>query len=210
VIYQSDPVHGTYPTSQWIDGEIIVDRYDVRLPLSFSDQPAGDYTLSLALETRQGDTVLGPVTLGDLVLLDTDRVFDVPEMDQLQSAVFADQIELLGYDLDLTDARPGGEVRLILYWRALTEMRSSLSVFTHILGSDGQILAQKDNVPVNGTYPTTLWLSGEVVTDKYRISLKDDLSIGEYPIEVGFYDPDSGLRLDGSVRLGSTVWISPE
>jgi hypothetical protein len=209
VIYQGDPVHGTYPTGEWRDGEIVVDRYDVRLPLSFSDQPAGDYVLSLAVDTPEGDTALGSVVLGDLVLLATDRVFDVPVMSRVQPASLADQIELLGYDLDLTDARPGGKVGLTLYWRALTEMTSSYSVFTHVLGPDGQIVAQKDNVPVVGTYPTTLWLRGEVITDDYQLSLPDDLPAGEYPIEVGFYDPDSGLRLDGPVRLEDTVRINP-
>jgi hypothetical protein len=100
-------------------------------------------------------------------------------------------------------------VGLTLYWRALTEMTSSYSVFTHVLGPDGQIVAQQDNVPVNGTYPTTLWLPGEVIADDYQLSLQDDLPAGEYPIEVGFYDPDSGLRLDGPVRLETTVRINP-
>jgi len=209
VIYAGDPVHGSYPIGQWQDGEIITDRYDVRLPLSFSDQPSGEYALSLALDTLAGDTVLNPVILGELTLLETNRVFDVPMMSRIQSVPLADQVELLGYDVDLANARPGGTVQLILYWRALAEMASSYSVFTHVVGPDGQIVAQQDNVPVNGTYPTTLWVSGEVVTDVYNISLADDLPLGEYAIEVGFYDPDRGLRLDDPVRLGSTIWIRP-
>jgi hypothetical protein len=207
VFYEGHPVHGTFPTGHWRGGEIIVDRYDASLPLSFSDQPSGDLVLMLALNALEGDGGFGPVGLGELVLLETERVFDVPAMSQMHQALLGDQIELLGYDLDVTDARPGGTVQLTLYWRALAEMASSYSVFTHLLGSDGQIVAQQDNVPVNGTYPTTLWLPGEIVTDVYRISLKDDLSAGEYLIEVGFYDPDSGLRLNDPVRLDSTVYI---
>ena len=152
---------------------------------------------------------MGPVALGELTLLDTNRVFEVPVMSQAQPVPLANQVELLGYDVDLANALPGGIVQLTLYWRALAEMASSYSVFTHVLGPDGQIVAQQDNVPVSGTYPTTLWLPGEVVTDVYNISFADDLPFGEYPIEVGFYDPDSGLRLDDPVRLGTTIWIRP-
>ena len=64
------PVGGTYPTSQWMAGELVVDAYDIALP---SDLPAGVYTIEVGLydwitqvrlTTSQGeDHVILPVTI---------------------------------------------------------------------------------------------------------------------------------------------------
>ncbi len=208
-IYEGGPVHGTYPTSRWTDGEIIVDRYNQRLPLAAADAPPGDYPLVLVMTAQDGETLVGPIVLGALKLAATDRTFDVPPVVHAERAAFADQIELLGYDIDLANARPGGSIALTLYWRALVEMDTSYTVFTHLLGPDGQIVAQQDNIPINGTYRTTLWLPGEIVTDPYNISLPPDLSPGEYPIEIGFYIAESGLRLGKPIVLDTPVTIQP-
>ena len=40
------PVGGTYPTSQWAIGEMVVDVYDIALP---ADAPAGAYALEVGL-----------------------------------------------------------------------------------------------------------------------------------------------------------------
>jgi hypothetical protein len=103
--------------------------------------------------------------------------------------------ELLGYDLDHTSAKPGHSLHLTLYWRALTAMDASYTVFTHLLDGESRIWGQKDNVPQAGTYPTTLWVEGEVVTDEYDIVVKPDAPPGQYVIEVGMYLPQSGQRL---------------
>jgi hypothetical protein len=91
----------------------------------------------------------------------------------------------------------------------LKEMDQGYTVFTHLLGPDGQILAQQDNPPVNGTYPTTLWLPGEIVVDPYTIPLPTDLPPGDYPIQVGFYIAENGLRLADPVLLDTIVSVRP-
>ena len=77
------------------------------------------------------------------------------------------------------------------------------------LDPDDQVLTQQDNPPVNGTYPTTLWLPGEIVADPYDIPLPTDLSPGEYPIQVGLYIPENGLRLADPVLLDTIVSVRP-
>jgi hypothetical protein len=209
LLYSGAPVHGTYPTSHWTKGEIVVDRYNPRLPLDTADAPPGDYPLVLTLSAADGERLFAPIVLGTLTLLATDRSFDVPAMGHAQQVTLANQIELLGYDIDLDDARPGGIIPLALYWRALKEMDEGYTVFTHLLGPDGQILAQQDNPPVNGTYPTTLWLPSEVIADPYNIPLPTDLPPGDYPIQVGFYIAETGLRLADPVLLDTIVSIQP-
>jgi hypothetical protein len=208
-LYRGEPVHGTYPTSHWTEGEIVVDRLNPRLPLDSADAPPGDYALALEITAPSGETLLGPTVLGTIDLTATDRTFDVPAMGHTQVVTFADQIQILGYDVDLGNARPGGNVDLTLYWRALAEMDSSYTVFTHLLDSDGQKVAQQDNPPVNGTYPTTLWLPGEIIADPFSISIQADVGPGDYTINVGFYIAENGLRLADPVVLDTVVTIRP-
>jgi hypothetical protein len=208
-LYSGAPVHGTYPTSRWTDGEIVVDHYNPRVPLAPTDPPPGDYALVLSVTDADGESVLSPVALGTINLVATDRTFKAPAMGHTQKVTLGDKVELLGYDLDQTAARPDGNIILTLYWRALREMDESYSVFTHVLGPDGQVIAQQDNPPNNGTYPTTLWLTGEVISDPYAISLPADLAPGTYPIQAGFYLPDNGLRLADPVVLDTVITIEP-
>jgi len=74
-------------------------------------------------------------------------------------------------------------------------MDKSYTVFTHLLDSDSHIRGQKDSIPGNGTLPTTSWVAGEVITDKYEIAIHSDAQPGRYVLEIGFYDADTGQRL---------------
>ncbi|MEZ4517211.1 MAG: hypothetical protein R3C44_10360 [Chloroflexota bacterium] len=50
-------------------------------------------------------------------------------------------------------------------------------------------------MPHDNAYPTSRWLAGEVVIDTYGIVLPEDASLGDYPLEVGLYVPETGERL---------------
>jgi hypothetical protein len=208
VLYEGAPVHGAYPTDRWTAGEIVVDRYDPRLPL-VAAAPPGDDALVLRLLDPAGKPLSDSLILGQLTIVAADRTFEIPAIRNTQHAALGGQVELLGYDLDLSDARPGGTLGLTLYWRALAEMETDYTVFTHLLDSNGQTAAQQDNPPVNSAYPTTLWLPGEIVTDPYTIALPTDLPPGDYPIQVGMYIAENGLRLGAPILLNTVVSIQP-
>jgi hypothetical protein len=184
-LHAGAPVHGTYPFSAWVAGEIVADRYNPRLP---RDMPAGEYNLRLQVGGQAID-------LGAVTVQATERVFDVPPVSHPLAANLGDQVELLGYDLSADVAAPGDTLTLTLYWRALREMDESYTVFTHLVAADGTIAGQKDNPPVGGSYPTNLWLSGEIVVDVYEIPISADAAPGEHALEVGLYIAETGARL---------------
>ena len=62
-------------------------------------------------------------------------------------------------------------------------MNENYTVFVHLVDSDGIVRGQKDNAPVNDTYPTSLWQPGEFVTDAYTLPLPPDLPPGDYAVE---------------------------
>jgi hypothetical protein len=74
-------------------------------------------------------------------------------------------------------------------------MDISYSIFTHLLGPTGEVIAQLDGEPRRGAYPTTVWQPGEVVDDAYSMVIPADTPAGSYPLEVGMYRLETLTRL---------------
>jgi len=189
---RSRPVEGTYPTIRWDEGEIVRDHRDWDVPL---DVPSGHHRLLVSLIDEASSEQVGQADLGWVMVEARERVTTVPPIGYPLVTNLNHQVELLGYELEETSLRPGDTLHLTLYWRALAEMDQSYTVFTHLLDSDSHIWGQKDSIPGNGTLPTTSWVAGEVITDKYEIAIHSDAQPGRYVLEIGFYDADTGQRL---------------
>ncbi|MBN1642403.1 MAG: glycosyltransferase family 39 protein [Anaerolineae bacterium] len=175
-----------------------VERQQVDLYLPADVEP-GTY----ALEVREEDGgVLGK--LCQISVRDSSAAMltaaDVVIPHRL-NVLFADDIRLLGYDLEPEALRPGETVRLTLYWQALAPVERRYKVFTHVLGeafnaqAGGFVWGQQDNEPVHDTRPTSTWRIGEVIEDPYALSLAPHAPPGAYAIELGMYDPATGERL---------------
>jgi len=119
------------------------------------------------------------------------------EIDHPLSFQLGEGVSLIGYNLSPDDdpLRPGGSLHLTLYWQALTPMQKDYTVFTHLIDEEGQIWAQKDNPPLGGARPTSLWYEGEIIKDEYELVVKEGTPPGEYRLEVGMYLLSTGERL---------------
>lgn len=101
-------------------------------------------------------------------------------------AAVGDVAQLIGYD-----ARPAKGERALditLHWLALRETAQNYKVFVHLLGADGQVLAQHDGDPVGGYSPTTRWKQGELIADTHRLELGDEVQPGQYEVRAGMYE----------------------
>ena len=110
-------------------------------------------------------------------------------------ASLGEAVRFLGYDLSTNEVRAGGTLQLTLYWQALEEMQISYTAFTHLLDAEKQIWGQVDSIPDRGEAPTTSWVEGETIIDEYEIVVDPEAPRGEYVIEIGMYDADTGQRL---------------
>jgi hypothetical protein len=144
------------------------------------------------MEVRVADAA---VDLGSVTVEETDRAFEAPSMSHRVGVRLGDRVELLGYDLSADPVVSGETFVLTLYWRALSEMHTDYTVFTHLLAPDGSMTGQRDRQPVDGTYPTSLWVPGEVIRDVYEIPVRADAPEGEHRLEVGLYVSATGTRL---------------
>ena len=203
------------PTPFWVAGEVIVERFDLALPL---DLPAGRYPVTLDLKNLSSDTLL-PLGL-DLGTLDVTAHPDPPATAALL-ANFRQRVGLAGatarqglqrrsapWQEPLT-ARPGDAITINLDWRSLAPAEESYTVFVHLIDLENRPLLSLDYTPLGGAAPTHLWipkwLPGQTLRDPYRMDLPSDLPPGTYLIEAGLYEMTGLRRLHMQDAAGNLV-----
>ncbi|MFN2289834.1 MAG: glycosyltransferase family 39 protein [Anaerolineae bacterium] len=195
---QEEPV---LATSQWHADDQWRDWRQLTVPPS--TEP-GEYqlTVHLAGSTAGHQTA---VRLAQVQVEGRARLFEVPALDHPSLVMLGQAFQLLGYSLAEEHIRAGQDLNLTLVWQAQTESDISYTVFTHLIDAGSRIWGQKDSVPAQGEAPTTSWVVGEVIIDKYTIPVADDAPPGEYRIEVGMYEPSTGQRLAVFADTGQPV-----
>jgi 4-amino-4-deoxy-L-arabinose transferase-like glycosyltransferase len=195
----SYPGLGNYPTSQWQPGQIVVDAYKV--PVSGEAAApsrvridAGFYELDTMerLPARTDGGQSGAYTIGYLKLPPPAARYDI---EHPASFVLGERVELNGYDIAPAVARPGGVLKVTLYWRARQTIAEDYTTFIHLVDSQGNIQAQADSQPLGGDYPTSLWGAGELIRDEPELALPESTPPGHYRLMVGMYLLDTGQRL---------------
>ncbi len=121
--------------------------------------------------------------------------YDVPEAQQQRFERLEGNVALLAYNLPQTAARPGDQVPITLYWKALGRAPRDLSVFVHFIGQDGQLWGQSDKVRPAEYFPTDRWPLQRYFRDDHLATLRADTPAGEYKVVVGLWDRYTGLRM---------------
>jgi hypothetical protein len=199
-----------YSTLLWAPGEVVIDSFTVQVD---AQAPVGIYQLLVGIYLPVGQA---PVSLPLLqngqfsdmtnVSLGTIKVgatppdltvkFVQPQVSLQQSFGDPPSLTLLGYDIDKCQVSSVKcQVSITFYWRSEAAFSSDYTVFVHLRNEAGQTVAQKDQPPLNGAYPTGLWSPGEIIADKIEISWPQPPAPGKHKVVVGWYDPSTGQRL---------------
>ncbi|HET7375297.1 MAG TPA: hypothetical protein VFK30_01240, partial [Anaerolineae bacterium] len=95
----------------------------------------------------------------------------------------------------------GGQfVESIQWYIGNPSLGAPLKLFTHILDSSNKVVAGDDLENINALSMQ----AGDYLVQKLQFTLPDDLRTGQYWLEVGWYNPDTGERLklpNGDDRL---------
>ncbi len=166
-------------------GRPLLEQIPLTVPAEAADGPA-------ALRLRAAGQTF---PLGEVTLAVGERTFVVPPLAHAVGQRVGDVATLLGFDLTPVTPRSGHPFTLTLIWRAEAGAADTqLTVFTHLLGEGGAIVAQHDGPPVEGTRPTGGWLTGEILTDVHRLTWLRPYS-GPAQLCVGLYNPTTGARV---------------
>jgi hypothetical protein len=216
------PGLGNFPTSQWETGEVIRDVYPIRI----APDAAAPTLVTASVGwydfhgSREGihalDSSGQPTTTAGTFKL-TPQIWPEPKPTHRLSANFDDTITLLGYDIQLeAEAK---NLNITFYWRCDAPPTANLTVFAHLVDTNGNIVAQMDKPPLNGDYPTSAWEPGEVIRDNLTMPLspaelpQNEAQPNELWLRVGLYRSDNDARLpvfDATGQVIADAVISPD
>ena len=128
---------------------------------------------------------------------------------------FGPAMVLVGYDVPAAVVPPGGQLLVLLYWRAQGPADRNYTAFVHLVDAGWAMWAQADSIPQGGNAPTDSWKIGQFVGDYYIIPVPSGVPLGRYRLEIGVYDPvtmqrlpvmdDQGTTIDDRVMIGPVV-----
>ncbi len=175
LLYQYDgvPAQGRHPTRQWMPGAVFADTYWLNSNVPVQDVLA---TLSLGFYNYQDATrrqmVLGPdgAVIGDRLLVTRVRVDADPPPAPIVSAPLArweNGIQLLSAKFE--QDRDGQLLSLNVAWQTTQVIQTDYTVFVQLIDSAGNLLAQVDQQPQAGHFPTSTWQNGDVIRDVFTL-----------------------------------------
>lgn len=197
-MFDLPPTTASHPTTAWRAGDLWRGQHTLLLPAHLE---SGDYSWRLTLLPADRSTDLPLTNLPTTNLPITTHItapphiFAAPAPQHPLTVTLGGQATLLGYDLSTDLLTSGQPFTLTLYWRVEATATTGYVVFAHLLDPANRIYAQSDGPPAAGARPTTGWLPGEIIQDTRTLTVAADAPPGEYVLEVGMYDPNTGERL---------------
>jgi uncharacterized membrane protein len=110
------------------------------------------------------------------------------------------------------ELRPGQQVRISLYWKALDAIGAERKVSARVVDAAGVLAGQSDGIPGRGKQPTGSWHRGLEIRDVHYLTVSPQAQLGPGSLDVVVYDSlstevvpfDSGTEM---LRLCDVVLI---
>lgn len=128
---------------------------------------------------------------------------------------FGDAIHLLGYNIDRTAVAPNGELAVELYWQTDQPLATDYYVSLQVIDlTDARKAGQRDGEPGCNRFPTTTWVPGDRIYDRYHVPIDAAAQPGAYALYVTVYAVDAAdghqtplpvTQADGQVVGGAVL-----
>ncbi|MEW5956207.1 MAG: protein kinase [Chloroflexota bacterium] len=158
--------------------DVVVQKYE-----DWSPEPPGN----VILQDPPPGSVVANRTLVTLIVSSGSRI--------PVGANLGGQFVLNAYEIPRLQYRAGELIGLTFFWQAVAPPTADYTLFIHLTTPQGGIVSQFDTAPQGGARPTTTWKVGEIVVDPYQLLIPPTAVPGDYQLRVGFYDPDTQVRL---------------
>jgi hypothetical protein len=197
------PGNNTLPTWRWPAGLVFAETYQVVMrhgnfptliyfTVNFFDQVTGDL---LAWSCPSVGEATCSNRLGRIAVSQSGperwRWLMMPAVAEFESG-----LDLLWFNLP-ANLRCDASLEVQFQWRARQTIGQPYAMFVHVLDAQGRLVAQHDQPPRGGRYPTDVWRAGDVVPDSIVIEREklSGLPAGQYAVWAGIYHAETAQRL---------------
>ncbi len=150
----------------------------------------------------------GPITrLIEYSTISAPNMFAYREPDHPTDLTFDTHIHLIGFDLPQGTAYHAGDVlALTTAWKTDRMLDRNITIGLYLRDSNGNAVAQVDEQPGAGFYPTSQWQPDVPIWDNRAIRLPSDLPAGRYQVWIKLYDFNDDLSVhDLTVTSGNKL-----
>jgi len=199
------PAGPLFQTSRWPAGQVV--RQPIAMPIGVGTPP-GAYTLALLVydpatgaawpPQEYHERLVGVQNGLNLGLVNIARA----RSDELRPPLARfGPLALVEASSPATAVSPGDAVPVELLWQAVEPPQEPLVVVVQLLAAGDRLVANLEEEPAGGRYPTQQWAAAELVRDHHALGLPSDLSPGTYRLIVGVYRAGDRVRLKTRVSL---------
>lgn len=176
-------------TSTWRQGEVWPDGHTFTIPTTA--QP-GIYRVEISFYDPATLDTLGDAVPVDYLVVAQPGVnpASLPTI-----AEFGQQLALQQATILTTTLKPGDSLTAHWSWTTQTRPTADYTIFTHLVGADNQPVAQHDQPPLNGFFPTHFWRPGYLIDDRLTLTIPTATPRGDYQLVIGLYDSITLTRL---------------
>jgi len=209
------PGLGNLSTDRWTPGQAFCDTVLVQVSPE-APTPLGSTIevgliephteIRLQAQTLDGTPIDLPIVRGvPIVAPEAVPAVGPPARYILDGAIALSNVEFSGSAQDT--------LTVTLTWQAMHPVSYDATTFVHLRERDAGLLAQVDSQPLNGRFPTSYWLPGQVVTDVFGLRLTPEvydgfrraLESGALELNVGMYTWPTMDRLPATDESGMTL-----
>ena len=185
-----------HTTKSWGTNSIIRDEYILFAPTTLTTPVMLD--LLIAVYDKQTDNRIGEAIIDSLAITSKDTL-NMPTTARIVNANLG-PVSLSGFTHEID----GDTLSLTLYWNSIEPSLVDGVIFIHIYDETNNFILGHDSPPRQGTYPMGLWQPGEGIVDTHQIPI-GDLNDHKYDLQIGIYNPTSGVRLNVVDNTGNNV-----
>ncbi|MBN1889253.1 MAG: hypothetical protein JW850_14765 [Thermoflexales bacterium] len=206
------------PSHEWPIGAYAKAYHAIR---SLPGTPPGDYLLVAVpfkpgslepLHVTEGQSAPGAypgLVLGQ-VRISRPPSPPAPETMGLGTRLLAplgDELALVGYSQDRSQASPGEGMLVTLGWQAQRKPSTDYILRLSLMGPDGEQIGRWERA-LGGDYPSSKWIAGEVLLSQLLLAVPGRAGSGEHTWSLELLD--QALAPLGQVALGKLAVTAPE
>jgi hypothetical protein len=122
-------------------------------------------------------------------------------------AVFGRAVRLEGVTIERDTVRPGGYLRIWLYWQSVAVSQEDLRSVGQLIAEGWRVLASEDDQIGRRRRFLSRWEVGERSVDEMRIRVGPSVGPGEYGLAIGVLRPDNQTHVPLTTRPpAASIW----